>query len=90
MKYNIYGRTQRQPLDRVFLFLNTRKHILCHLPVVCMPAAVIDSFISINSLPIITISAAADACEDDGDVVISSNVFVCMKKEEKNSILFTL
>lgn len=50
-----------------------------------MPAAVIDSFISINSLPIITISAAADACEDDGDVVISSNVFVCIKKERKKA-----
>lgn len=40
-----------------------------------MPA-VVDSLISINSFPVITISVTADACEDDGDVVISSKVSV--------------
>lgn len=56
----------------------------CHLPVDCMPAAVVDSFISINSLPVITISATTDACEDDGDVVISSKAFIYNNGKSKN------
>lgn len=54
------------------------------VPVDCMPA-VVDSLISISSLPVITMSATtSDACEDVGDVVISSKMFVCklIRKEK--------
>lgn len=52
------------------------------VPVVCIPA-VVDFLISISSLPVITISATtSDACEDVGDVVISSKIFVCKIKRK--------
>lgn len=54
------------------------------IPVVCIPA-VVDSLISISSLPVITMSATtSDACEDVGDVVISSKIFVCKMKRTEN------